>query len=214
MSVRVSDILKKTEIPEQEYNGWVVQRFEIDREDAARFNFQQLFSGCGDRAIDPGTYTRLGKVNDGRLRTLWMSDTPAELRDHYEPAYLAHGHCLIAGLGLGLITEACLRHPDVENVTVLEIEEDLICMVGKYLFEKWGTEKLNIVHCDALQWKPPKGIRYGMAWFDIWPTICQDNWDEMKLLHRRYGSKADWKGSWGRHEIMQMNREDRERRWW
>jgi hypothetical protein len=51
-----------------------------------------------------------------------------------------------------------------------------------------------------------------MAWFDIWPSICQDNWDEMKLLHRRYGRKADWKGCWGREEIMRMNREDYRRR--
>jgi len=84
------------------------------------------------------------------------------------------------------------------------------------LYDKWGRDRLEIIHADLFEWRPPKGQRYGMAWFDVWPTICQDNWDEMKLLQRRYGSKADWKGSWGRNEIMQMNRQDREdrtRRW-
>lgn len=206
--MRISDILLKTEIPEQELNGWIIKRFTIDKDRADSFNMHQLFSGYS-RPIRPGTYTKMGKVNGGSDDNLWMSDTPAEINDHYLPASAAHGHCLIAGLGLGIITEACLRRDDVTKVTVLEIEEDVIKMVGPYLEEKWGTERLEIIHCDALEWKPPKGVRYGMCWFDIWPSICQDNWDDMKLLHRRYGSKADWKGSWGREEIKIMNREDR-----
>ena len=210
--MRSQQLLQKTEIPEQELGEWKIEKFEITQEGAASYNLSLLFEGYGYRAVHPGHYTRLGKPNpEGRIGAgIWMSDTPAELNDHYEAAKNAYGHCLIAGLGLGIIVEACLRKEEVTKVTVLEIEPDIIKMVGDYLIEKWGQERLEFIQCDALEWKPPKGVRYGMCWFDIWPSISQDNWDEYKLLHRRYGQKAEWKGSWGRHEIQRMNREDYE----
>lgn len=201
-------LLQKTEIPEQEYKDWVIKRFTIDKEKASLFNMRQIFGGHGHRAVKPGTYTKFGKVNEGRADTLWMSDTPAELNDHYYAAWAAKGHCLIAGLGLGIIVEACLRHTEVTKVTVLELEQDVIDLVGGYLHEKWGKDKLEFIQCDALEWKPPKDAYYDMAWFDIWPVIDMYNWDEYKLLHRRYGRKAAWKGSWGRDDIKRMLREE------
>jgi hypothetical protein len=57
-------------------------------------------------------------------------------------------------------------------------------------------DRVEIIQADAFSWKPPKNIRYGMVWHDIWPNICGDNYPEMKTLHRRYGRKADWQGSW------------------
>ena len=208
-----TQLLQKTEIPEQQRGPWVIKKFEITKEKSDMYNMQQLFSGCGHRQVEVGHYTKLGKMVDEKHGAMWMSDTPVELRDHYEPATVAHGHCLIGGLGLGIIVEACLRHPEVTKVTVIEIDKDVAKMVGDYLFGKWGSDRLEIIVADLLTWKPPKGVKYGMAWFDIWPSICQDNWDEMKLLQRRYGAKANYKSSWGRHEIIRMNREDRRPRW-
>ena len=208
----MTQYLQKTKIPEAKKGPWEIKRFTIDQEKSSFFNMQLLFNGSGGRAVTPGTYTKL--INH-ETKTLMMSDTPAELRDHSEAIYQATGHCLIAGLGLGIIVEACLRKPEVTKVTVLEIDKDVIKMTGNYLHKQWKDKnRLEIIECDALQWKPPKDAKYGMAWFDIWPEIDQDNWDDMKLLHRRYARKADWKGSWGRYEIQKMNREDRERRFY
>jgi hypothetical protein len=207
------DLLQKTEIPEQSNGPWVIKKFEVTKDSADFYNMQQLFSGHGfQRSVREGHYTKLGKMVDEECGSLWMSDTPAEINDHYHPVKNAKGHCLIGGLGLGIIVEACLRHSEVTKVTVLELEPEIIEMVGGYLLKKWGKERLELIQADVLEWKPPKDAHYGMAWFDIWPSICQDNWDEMKLLHRRYGRKADWKGCWGREEIMRMNREDYRRR--
>lgn len=208
------DLLQKTDIPELQCGNWVTKKFEVEKEKADWFNMQQIFSGNGmARSIRPGHYTKLGHMRDETRGSLWMSDTPAEMSDHYYAAMNARGHCLIGGLGLGIIVEACLRHTEVTKVTVLELEPDIIEMVGGYLHEKWGKDRLEFIQCDLLEWKPPKDARYGMAWFDIWPTIDSENWEEYKLLHRRYGRKADWKGSWGRREIMKMNREDRDTSW-
>lgn len=192
------ELLQKTELPEQESGPWRIERFTVSKEKADSFNLHLMFSGQGARRVEPGTYTRL--IHEDCSEPM-MSDTPAEMRDHMEAVYAAKGHCLIMGLGLGVVTEACLRKPEVDFVTVIELDPDIIGMVEPYLIDRWGDDRLEIIQADALEWRPPKDARYGMAWFDIWPTICEDNLDDMKLLTRRFGRKADWKGSWAREWI-------------
>ena len=195
---RAERLLEKTEVPEGESGPWKIERFTVSKEEADFFNLRQLINFCGsDRRIEEGTYTRL--VREKAYNPM-MSDTPAEMRDHVSPVMHAKGHCLIMGLGLGMVVEACLRKEEVDLVTVIEIDEDIISLVEPHLSGKWG-ERLEIITDDALTWRPPKDARYGMAWFDIWADICEDNLPDMKLLTRRFGQKAEWKGSWGR-EIM------------
>ena len=53
---------------------------------------------------------------------------------------------------------------------------------------------------DALEYKPPRGEQYDVVWHDIWPNICTDNLPEMHKLHRKYGRRCNWQGSWCRAE--------------
>ena len=59
-------------------------------------------------------------------------------------------------------------------------------------------DRVNIICADAFEWRPPKGVRYNAVWHDIWDDICTDNLPEMTRLHRKYGRRADWQGSWCR----------------
>ena len=92
--------IQKVAVPEGRRGPWTVERF---RSKANRF-------GCGPSAR---IFTRLVHADHG----IFMSDTPAEMRDHREAARRAHGSCLINGLGLGMILAAVLRKPDVTDVT-------------------------------------------------------------------------------------------------
>jgi len=83
---------------------------------------------------------------------------------------------------------------------VIELSEDVIKLVEPHLKERWG-ERLTVIHANALIWQPPKGAKYDMVWHDIWPTICTDNKETMTTLHRRYGRRAKWQGSWARYEV-------------
>jgi hypothetical protein len=142
-----------------------------------------------------------------------MSDTPSENVDHMDPirqAQAVGGHCLVTGLGLGLVTEALLAISAVSKVTALEIEPDVIALVGPTLQERWG-DRLEIVQADALEWKPPRGERYSVVWHDIWLTICGDNQDSMTRLKRRYGRRADWQRCWREETVRRSNREWRQR---
>lgn len=179
--------MEKVTVPEGESNGWKVERFEISENQAMIAMLRD-----GIRAPRPGTYTRLTHGCD-----TVMSDTPAEMRDHRMPVRMAHGNILIHGLGLGMVLQACMAKYSVTKATVIEKSEDVISLVAPH-YENMFGDRVEIIKGDAMTWKSPKGIRYGMVWHDIWTHICQDNYEQMKTLHRRYGRKCDWQGSWSR----------------
>lgn len=177
---------KPCKLPEGENGKWKVERFTITKDDARWYNIN-----CHGRPVEPGKYTRLM-----RGKTIVMSDTPQEMGDHLAFLHRAHGHVLINGLGLGMCLQV-LDKPDVTKATVIEIDEEVIALVGPYYKKKY-KDRLEIIHADALLWKPPSGIHYGAVWHDIWDNICDDNKPAMKKLHRRYAKICDWQWSWGR----------------
>jgi spermidine synthase len=176
-------LLKQVEIPEGESGSYKIERFTVTGEE---------FQGFGPRYVPPGTYTRLMCG-----RSVIMSDTPDEMRDHYRIVRQAKGRCIIAGLGIGMVLYNMLEKPEVAHVDVLEISEEVIRLVAPWFKEKYG-DRVNIINTDALEYTPPKGTRYAVAWFDIWDGICSDNLEDMKKLTRKYARIAEIKGSWAR----------------
>lgn len=184
----MSELIPNVTVPEGKRGNWSVEQFEISKSDAVF----AMFSYKG-RAPSPGKYTRLM-----RGRGVVMSDVPAEKRDHFSPVLQAKGHCLLNGLGLGMVLNACLLRPGVERITVVEIDPDVVALVAPH----YRDPRVEIVIANAFDYKPPKGIRYGMVWHDIWSDMCADNLPEMAKLHRKYGRRCDWQGSWGKSYIL------------
>ena len=183
----------KVDVPEGQSGDWRIERFTVTKEAEKFGRLRAIATGRG-RFAPAGTYTRL--MRNG---TLVMSDTPDEIRDHYEAIHQAKGHVLVNGLGLGVALQAMLEKPEVERVTVVEISADVIALVGPHYKAKYG-DRLEVIQADAMTWKPPKGVRYDAVWHDIWDAICSDNLDTMHTLHRRYGRRTNWQGSWGRYQ--------------
>ncbi len=123
-----------------------------------------------------------------------------ETADLWEPVRHATGHCLVTGLGLGIVVNAMLLKPGVERVTVLEIDPDIIGLVGSHYRAKFG-DRLELIEADALTWKPPRGARYAAVWHDIWPAICADYLPEIRTLKVRYARRCDWQGVWAEDEM-------------
>lgn len=182
----------KVTVPEGNSGAWAVTKFTVGKEEAEIERFRAIFSSNRGRGVPEGTYTRLTRGGQ-----VIMSDTPDEIRDHAYMIREATGHILINGLGLGVVLQACLRKPTVIKATVVEASEDVIALVAPHYRAMFG-ERLEIINADAYEWKPPKGVRYGAVWHDIWDNICVDNLEGMKKLHRKYGSRCDWQGSWAR----------------
>lgn len=188
----MSDV--KVDIPAGQSGDWRVEPFTVSEEDEkwGRLRAMVSFSSRG-RYVPAGNYTRL--MHRGEVV---MSDTPDEIDDQWEIIYHAKGNVLINGLGLGVVAVSCLEKPEVSHVTVVELSPDVIKLVGTHLQAKYG-DRLTIVEDDALTWKPPKGSYYDAVWHDIWTNICSTNLPEMHTLHRRYGKRAGWQGSWCRY---------------
>ena len=200
------------DVPEGKSGDWEVKRFSISDEEAKHHNVMASFSfSCRGQHVYPGSYTMLtcGKK-------LVMSDTPSEIRDHLDVIGKAKGHVLIGGLGLGMVVAACLEKGEdiVGLVTVVEISPDVVKLVGHHLYDKFGYERLEIIQDDIFTWQPPKGVKYDVAWFDVWDNVCGDAAPEMSKLKRRFARKAEWKGCWREWEMRRANREDRKSFWW
>lgn len=184
-------------MPNGESGDWKVFDYTVTEEQAKFENMRAAFSFSG-RFIKPGIYKVLK-----RNGTTIMSNTPAEIADHREFIWKASqgGHILINGLGLGVALSKILKSEKVLSVTVIEKSADVIALCADTYT---SDPRVTIHHADAFTWKPPKNMRYSAVWHDIWDYICADNLTEMHKLHRRYGRKSDWQGSWCRYQCERL----------
>lgn len=184
-------LIPNVDVPEGVSGSWKIERFTVTDADVKLHNMRCMRqAGMGHRTIKAGTYTRLMHE-----RSVVMSDTDAEKFDHLEAVMMARDVCLLNGLGIGMVLNACLLKPDVERVIVVEKSTDVVALCAEHYRSMFGA-RVEIVIADALDYAPPKGLRFGMVWHDIWNDICGDNLKSMATLHRRYGRKTDWQGSW------------------
>lgn len=161
------------------------------------------------RDTPPGTYT--GLLKNGAV---WMSDVPDEKRDHYGVYFEAQrrgGRVLVHGLGLGMVVKAMLDLPNVGHVDVVEIDSDVIDLCGP-AFDVYGA-RVTIHHGDCLSYRWPTGTRWTVVWHDIWRDICTDNLAEMATLHRKFGRRCDWQGSWSREQLQRERRREQAWEW-
>lgn len=179
-------------IPDGKSGIWEIETKTVTKQEA---DFGRLRALMRD-----GRFTPEG-IYKGLLRggSLIMSNTPDEIHDHYPFYRNAKDHVLINGLGLGVCIQMVLEK--VDQITVIEKSKDVINLVFPYYKD---NSKVNIIHCDAYEYQPPKKIRYGAVWHDIWDDICTDNLPEMTRLHRKYGRKTDWQGSWMKSYLESM----------
>ena len=186
----------QVDVPEGESGRWKIRRCEAKKDDLSLFVFNMK---AGSRSIPPETqYTEL--TRDGETI---MTDTPAEIRDHYEffrnIRYLKtetySPTVLIHGLGLGMAVNGAFMS-GAGHVTVVEKSPDVIRLVGPYWKTKYG-DRLKIIEGDAYTWQPEVGQRWAVVWHDIWDNLSTDNLVGMSKLHRRFGRRCVcWQGSW------------------
>lgn len=202
----MSDKYKVT-LPEGELGPWKVEKFTIDKDDFGAFRL-----AMNGRSPGTGEFTRITKNG-----ALWMSDTQAEVRDHLSAIWKIEklgGRILIHGLGIGMVLQTALLSEGVEHVDVVEIDADVIALVGPHymqMAEEQGVS-LEIHHADVFDKKWPAGTRWTVVWHDIWIDMSEDNLPEMHKLHRSFGRRCDWQGSWGRERIEYERERDRRQR--
>ena len=171
---------------------WEVTTFTLTEFDVGLNNLRLIRDGQWQRIVPPGTYTKL--TYNGNIV---MSDTPAESHEQLGFYWQARGKILISGLGLGFGIKAILNKKEVEQVTVLEKSQDVIKLVGPSIKDK----RVVIVHCDVINYKPNKNLKWDVVWHDIWSDICEDNKSEMKKLKAKFARRCSWQGCWSQEYL-------------
>lgn len=179
-------------VPDGRQGEWSVETLKLTEQDVALDNMRWRMRRQPHMVCHPGTYKRL--VHDRRGTV--MSNTTMEVLTNRPIIRAARGDVLVNGLGLGMVLAAILQKPEVRHVTVVELDKDVIALVGPHFAEAQSKGRLTIVHHDCFTYQPPKGARFDAVWHDIWDEISSDNLSAMTRLKRKYGRRCDWQGCW------------------
>lgn len=199
---KISDLshLVPVKVPDGISGPWEVYTYTVSKADEDFGRLRAMFSSARGRFVPAGTYKGLRRGGG-----LIMSNTPDEIRDCYEFFRQARGRVLINGLGLGIVLDVILHKLDdfkslskewaVKEVFVIEKSEDVLHLVGPTFLK---DKRVHLIHDDAFTFKAPSVPYFDAVWHDIWDNICAENLEGMHKLHRKYGRKTKWQGSWCR----------------
>ena len=102
---------------------------------------------------------------------IWMSNTPNEALTMEQSIKRSHGKVITFGLGLGYYPFMCALKEEVESITIVEFDENIIKLFNKHLLPLFpNKEKINIIHADAFKYLKENNINelFDFAFMDIW----------------------------------------------
>ena len=79
---------------------------------------------------------------------VWMRLTPLEIQASYFAIKMAKGKVGVVGLGLGYAVEEMAKKPEVEEITVYEISQEVVDL---YYSNFPKNPKINVVCCNAYE---------------------------------------------------------------
>ena len=195
------------DVPNGTSGVWSISTFTVTEEDE-RWEMVRAAASSSSRGryVSAGTYKALKRGGH-----IIMSNTPDEIRDHRYFFSRAKGKVLINGLGLGMALKAILNKVDdkgvpvVSHIFVVEKSEDVLRLVQP-TYE--SDLRVRFFNDDALDFEC-RGEKFDLVWHDIFDDICADNLPIMHKLHRKYGGKTGWQGSWCRERCEYMMKQQR-----
>ncbi|OCA90508.1 hypothetical protein A8F94_01070 [Bacillus sp. FJAT-27225] len=110
-------------------------------------------------------------LENGRI---WMTVTPNEIETMKEPIDEASGHVLTYGLGLGYFTYMVSEKEQVESVTVVEMNEDVIQLFTTYILPQFKhANKVKIIKSEAFDYaeKQMPAVNYDFVFTDLWHDV-------------------------------------------
>lgn len=189
----MSSIFGKVNIPVGSVGGARVERFTVTNTHSDPHSYANIPTPLGE-------YIRL--LTDQE----WVSTAPSDIIPQEIAYHHAHGHFLTVGLGLGAILPAILAKPEVESVTVLERDADVIALIGPH----YTHPKLTIIQGDGTFWQPQKGQVFNVIWLDfLQPVGPETLWllDAAVAHYSQWLDKDDpeaWCEHWLRLEAREM----------
>ncbi len=209
-SIRAS-MLKKPPMPNKMLSLYKPMHFEKLRSGDGKFVIATQKSQCFDvtnfrhvlmlgvpvTKINFGRDVEFHKLLQGKSVLTYYA--PVEIFSQYIEFAKAEGNVLVGGLGLGMAPTMMLGMPKVNSITVVEIEKQIIDLVGPQI-----DDRIKIVHEDLFTYlmRPEIKGKYDFAYHDILYNTGESMWaDNMAPLYR-LTRKAGIKkmAAWGEHE--------------
>jgi spermidine synthase len=187
------EFMEAAHVPEklkpQVFGLWKIKR-------ASAEDLDPLQAQCFRTIIGFDSMTMLSRISMKTLHLqegeIVMEDSITELRRHLPIWMHAKGNVLVTGLGLGCVVRGLKENPDVDQITVIEIDHHILRIIGH---EFRGCRRVRLIHGDALKYQF-KNEKFDYAWHDIWT----DGDRHLQLLHseliRKYRKIATIQGAW------------------
>lgn len=117
--------------------------------------------------IKPYNYLTLSCDN-----AIWMLITPHEINTMQEAIENAKGNIVTFGLGLGYFAYMCSIKDNVNSVTIVEKDENIIALFKKHILPKFlNPNKIHIVLDDAISYIKTNKFTYDFAFVDLWRDV-------------------------------------------
>lgn len=179
----------------QTFGLWTIQRLPA-RVAVTSESAKNVEISMGPRLVGFPDYTLLRRhtlaCEMGKPTEVVMEDSRRELRKHLPIWLAARGRVLVTGLGLGCVVRGLLAKPEVEHVDVVEIDGGILRVVGA---EFRDSNRVTLIHGDALETTLSPGSRWDFAWHDLWVEG-----DGLQLLHaelfHRFRDRCGPQGAW------------------
>ncbi|MEJ1969881.1 MAG: hypothetical protein WDN03_14785 [Rhizomicrobium sp.] len=148
-----------------------------------------------------GTILLVGPTVGGD--STWMSTTPWEIESQEIGVKAARGHAAVLGLGLGWQAANVALNPNVERVTVVEHDPQVMELVrAQGVFEQLPQEardKIELVQADANAWRPQDRVDTLLA--DIWAkTTGENRVRDYRSMQDNIGAAAAY--FWGQEVVI------------
>ncbi len=103
---------------------------------------------------------------------VWMTVTPNEINTIQPCVKASHGRVLTFGLGLGYYAFHCLLKSDVDTVTVVEQNPDIIELFRTLLLPHFPRpDALQIIQADAFDYAKTHLREYDTVFTDLWHDV-------------------------------------------
>jgi hypothetical protein len=118
---------------------------------------------------------------------VWMSPVISELESMMDGIKKAQGKCLTMGLGIGFLTYLWLLKDEVESVTVIEFNQEVINMFEKYIKPQFKTHKrLEVIHGDAFDYYNKEFLgNFDYVYVDFWESTEDGLRSYIKLMEKK-----------------------------
>jgi hypothetical protein len=203
--MKPSDYIAAARVPmrlkPQSFGPWSIRRVfvsdlwrEMERKLPPKFAVSE--SMVAKLKIGFDSYTLLHRYSWATLHLetpeVVMEDSWFELQKHLPIWMRAEGRVLVTGLGLGCVVRGLLAKPQVQHITVIEIDKSILRVIGH---EFAGNPRVELIHGDALTFHP-NGHSWDYAWHDLWTDGDRDLQCLHAELFKKFMPCTDVQGAW------------------